>query len=83
MRGGKYMKNIEVRLSRIERETAQGERVQVQYKDLRSAEMDLLPAVKLLIAGKVRTISAPWKPGEKELHLSGVALDIENYLAGR
>ena len=77
------MKNIEMRLSRIERDTAQGERVTVQYKDLQSAEMDLLQAIKLLIAGKVRTISAPWKPGEREAHLSGTILQIENYIAGR
>ena len=76
------MKNIEIRLSKIEREIAQGERVMVQYKDLQSAEMDLLQAVKLLLAGKVRQITAPWKPGEKGQHLTGVILQIERYLDG-
>lgn len=45
--------------------------------------MDLLRAVSLLLSGAVRTITAPWKPGEKEKYLSDTVLAIENYIEER
>ena len=73
------MRNIETRLSKLERVAAESEVVEVWYKDQTRAEMDLLRAVRLLIAGRVRQITAPWKPGEMEQHLKGTALEIEKW----
>ena len=77
------MRSIEARLSKVERVVAKAEMVGVEYKDLTRTEMDLLQAVRLLLEGKVRQITAPWKPGEKEQHLSGVILEIEKYIDAR
>jgi len=69
-----------VRLSKIEREAAKSELVEIIYKDGTDAKMDLLQATKLLISGKIRQIIAPWKPGEMEQHLTGTVLEIERYI---
>jgi len=75
------MRNIEARLTQIERESAKSQTVEVEFKNRESAKMPLLQAVQLLISGRVRTITMPWK-SEAEIRefQTGVIGEIEAYV---
>jgi|GEM_PF-6118765 len=76
------MKNIENRLSAVERIAAKTELVEVNFKDNAKGkeEMDLLKAVHLLLNGSIHTITAKWKPGEREKYQDAVIREIEDYV---
>lgn len=74
------MKNIESRLTKIEKAAAMTERVTATYRDNSTIEMDLLQAVRLLLAGTVRIITRPWKPGEMREHQDAVLCELEEYM---
>lgn len=75
----KKLKSIENRLSAVEKAAAKTELVNVRFKDSEreESEMDLLKAVRLLLSGDVHTITARWKPGEKERYASVAIREIE------
>lgn len=74
------MKNIESRLNKVEKAVAKTERVTATYRNGTNVEMDLLQAVRLLLAGTIRIITRPWKPGEMREHQDAVLCEIEEYL---
>lgn len=76
------MKNIEIRLTKIEKAAAKTDIVTVEFKDTtkKSAEMDLLEAVRLFLKGTVRCIRAKWKSGEEQEYMTSVQREIEDYV---